>query len=60
MRLAHHDSLTDLPNRLLFTDRAEQAQLLLDFNCGLGQGYWFGRPVPAEELDWQRAPAIHP
>ena len=25
MRLAHHDPLTDLPNRLLFTDRAEQA-----------------------------------
>ncbi|KAF1007831.1 MAG: putative signaling protein [Pseudomonas fluorescens] len=24
-RLAHHDPLTDLPNRLLFTDRAEQA-----------------------------------
>ena len=23
--LAHHDPLTDLPNRLLFTDRAEQA-----------------------------------
>ena len=41
-------------------EHVEQAQLLLDFNCGLGQGYWFGRPVPAEELDWQRAPAIHP
>lgn len=25
MHLAHHDPLTDLPNRLLFTDRAEQA-----------------------------------
>ena len=24
-RLAHHDALTDLPNRLLFTDRTEQA-----------------------------------
>lgn len=25
IRLAHHDPLTDLPNRLLFTDRAQQA-----------------------------------
>ena len=24
-RLVHHDPLTDLPNRLLFTDRTEQA-----------------------------------
>ncbi|MES2871100.1 MAG: EAL domain-containing protein [Pseudomonadota bacterium] len=41
-------------------EHVEQARLLLDFNCGLGQGYWFGRPVPAEALGWQRAPAIHP
>ncbi|KQB53009.1 diguanylate cyclase [Pseudomonas endophytica] len=39
-------------------EHVEQAQLLLDFKCDLGQGYWFGRPVPASELDWQRAPAI--
>ncbi len=41
-------------------EQVEQAQFLLDFNCDLGQGYWFGRPVPAQELDWQRAPAIRP
>ncbi|WP_282364415.1 phosphodiesterase DibA [Pseudomonas sp. PS01297] len=39
-------------------EQIEQAQFLLDFKCDLGQGYWFGRPVPASELDWQRAPAI--
>lgn len=26
------------------------ADILLDLGCELGQGYWFGRPVPAEEL----------
>ena len=41
-------------------EQVEQAQFLLDFNCNLGQGYWFGRPMPAKELDWQRAPAIRP
>ena len=39
-------------------EQIEQAQFLLDFKCDLGQGYWFGRPVPASELDWQRAPVI--
>ena len=39
-------------------EHIEQAQFLLDFKCDLGQGYWFGRPVPASELDWQRAPVI--
>lgn len=38
----------------------EQAQFLLDHHCDLGQGYWFGRPMPARDLDWQRAPAIRP
>ena len=38
----------------------EQAQFLLDHHCNLGQGYWFGRPMPARDLDWQRAPAIRP
>ena len=38
----------------------EQAQFLLDHHCDLGQGYWFGRPVPAHALDWQRAPTIRP
>lgn len=38
----------------------EQAQFLLDHHCDLGQGYWFGRPVPAHALDLQRAPTIRP
>ena len=38
----------------------EQAQFLLDHHCDLGQGYWFGRPVPAHALDWQRVPTIRP
>ena len=38
----------------------EQAQFLLDHHCDLGQGYWFGRPMSARDLDWQRAPAIRP
>ena len=40
-------------------EHVEQAQFLLDLNCDLGQGYWFGRPMPAHELDWQRAPEIY-
>ncbi len=31
---------------------AEQARLLLEQQCDLGQGYWFGRPVAAENLRW--------
>ena len=41
-------------------EQVEQAQFLLDLDCNLGQGYWFGRPMPAKDLDWQRAPAIRP
>ena len=41
-------------------EQVGQAQFLLDLNCNLGQGYWFGRPMPARDLDWQRAPAIRP
>jgi diguanylate cyclase (GGDEF)-like protein/PAS domain S-box-containing protein len=39
-------------------EQIEQAGFLLDHACDLGQGYWFGRPVPAQELDWARVPAI--
>jgi diguanylate cyclase (GGDEF)-like protein/PAS domain S-box-containing protein len=39
-------------------EQREQAAFLLEQACELGQGYWFGRPVPAQELDWERAPAI--
>lgn len=39
-------------------EQVEQARFLLDQACDLGQGYWFGRPMPANELDWSRAPTI--
>ncbi|UZE23984.1 EAL domain-containing protein [Pseudomonas sp. B21-056] len=39
-------------------EQREQAGFLLEQACELGQGYWFGRPVPAQLLDWERAPAI--
>lgn len=35
-------------------EQAQQAQMLRSLECQLGQGYWFGRPVPAERLSWQR------
>ncbi|BBN52094.1 hypothetical protein TRE132_02190 [Pseudomonas chlororaphis subsp. aurantiaca] len=40
-------------------EQAEQARFLLDQGCDLGQGYWFGRPVPAAQLEWGRVPQIH-
>lgn len=33
-------------------EQAEQASFLLHEQCQLGQGYWFGRPVPAGDLCW--------
>ncbi|MEN5303274.1 phosphodiesterase DibA [Pseudomonas sp. TWI628] len=33
-------------------EQAEQARFLLEQQCQLGQGYWFGRPLPAAELRW--------
>jgi EAL domain-containing protein (putative c-di-GMP-specific phosphodiesterase class I) len=39
-------------------EQVEQAAFLLEHACELGQGYWFGRPVPAGQLDWARAPVI--
>ncbi|WP_438868270.1 phosphodiesterase DibA [Pseudomonas sp. L1(2025)] len=39
-------------------EQVEQARFLLEQECDLGQGYWFGRPVPAQEMDWARSPPI--
>lgn len=39
-------------------EQMEQARFLLDQGCDLGQGYWFGRPMPASLLDWDNAPHI--
>ncbi|MDF2794622.1 MAG: hypothetical protein K0S85_2375 [Pseudomonas orientalis] len=39
-------------------EQVEQARFLLDQECDMGQGYWFGKPVPAQEIDWTRAPPI--
>ena len=39
-------------------EQVEQARFLLEQECDLAQGYWFGRPVPAQEMDWARAPSI--
>jgi len=37
-------------------EHADQAGFLRDSGCQLGQGYWFARPMPAEQIDWLRAP----
>jgi diguanylate cyclase (GGDEF)-like protein/PAS domain S-box-containing protein len=39
-------------------EQAEQAHFLLNNQCELGQGYWFARPMPAEQIDWQHAPVF--
>jgi len=39
-------------------EQAEQAAFLLEQGCDFGQGYWFGRPVPAAQLNWMHAPVI--
>ncbi|TBN46724.1 phosphodiesterase DibA [Pseudomonas sp. BGI-2] len=39
-------------------EQVEQARFLLEQDCDLGQGYWFGRPVPAELLGWAYTPEI--
>ncbi len=39
-------------------EQMEQARFLLEQGCDLGQGYWFGKPVPAQDVDWDRAPTI--
>jgi EAL domain-containing protein (putative c-di-GMP-specific phosphodiesterase class I) len=37
-------------------EQVEQAKFLLEQECDLGQGYWFGRPSPAQEIDWTHTP----
>lgn len=39
-------------------EQVEQGRFLLEQGCDLGQGYWFGRPVAAEQLDWDRLRVI--
>ncbi|NMX90141.1 MULTISPECIES: phosphodiesterase DibA [unclassified Pseudomonas] len=39
-------------------EQMEQARFLLNHQCDLGQGYWFGRPMLAADIDWARIPAI--
>ncbi|WP_315339215.1 phosphodiesterase DibA [Pseudomonas grimontii] len=41
-------------------EQVEQARFLLEQDCDMGQGYWFGRPMPADEIDWNRAPTLQP
>jgi diguanylate cyclase (GGDEF)-like protein/PAS domain S-box-containing protein len=41
-------------------EQADQAKFLLHNECELGQGYWFARPMPAEQIDWQHAPVFVP
>jgi len=31
-------------------EQSEQARFLLEHQCDMGQGYWYGRPVPPQEL----------
>ncbi len=39
-------------------EQVEQARFLLEQGCHLGQGYWFGKPVPARTTELGAAPAI--
>ncbi|AZF08429.1 Sensory box/GGDEF domain/EAL domain protein [Pseudomonas sp. R2-37-08W] len=40
-------------------EQVEQARFLLDQECDMGQGYWFGKPMPAADIDWHRAPVLN-
>ncbi|KRP58103.1 phosphodiesterase DibA [Pseudomonas trivialis] len=39
-------------------ERVEQARFLLDQECDMGQGYWFGKPKPAKDIEWSNPLAI--
>ncbi|MCI8208599.1 diguanylate cyclase [Pseudomonas sp. S25] len=39
-------------------ETVEQAAFLLANDCAMGQGYWFARPMPAEQIDWAHAPSF--
>ncbi len=41
-------------------EQADQAYFLLQNHCELGQGYWFARPMPAEQINWHHAPVFVP
>ncbi|MBP1127161.1 MULTISPECIES: phosphodiesterase DibA [Pseudomonas] len=39
-------------------ERVEQARFLLAQACDMGQGYWFGKPKPATDIEWSNSLAI--
>ncbi|MGZ9708591.1 phosphodiesterase DibA [Pseudomonas sp. GNP013] len=39
-------------------EQVEQARFLLDQECDMGQGYWFGKPKPATDIEWSNSRAI--
>jgi diguanylate cyclase (GGDEF)-like protein/PAS domain S-box-containing protein len=39
-------------------EQAHQAEFLFKHNCELGQGFWFARPMPAEQINWHHAPVF--
>ncbi|WP_122667370.1 phosphodiesterase DibA [Pseudomonas viridiflava] len=39
-------------------ETVDQAAFLLANECAMGQGYWFARPMPAEQIDWSHAPGF--
>ncbi|WP_338479165.1 EAL domain-containing protein [Pseudomonas trivialis] len=39
-------------------ERVEQARFLLAQACDMGQGYWFGKPKPATDIEWSNSRAI--
>ncbi|ELQ09229.1 putative sensory box GGDEF/EAL domain-containing protein [Pseudomonas fluorescens BRIP34879] len=39
-------------------EQVEQARFLLAQACDMGQGYWFGKPKPATDIEWSNSPTI--